>query len=271
MNYDSLEIKIIDEETAQKILGNLEDKSLCIGLEKFYCSGVDCNNLYTITNKGLGKFSAHAKIYEACKNENCDFVAKWMLEGPDRDPDEESDLYLKPIKPIEEALFQYRASQYNLAPKVRQVWQCNKGIIIIMDALSTTAGDILKHLEYNQTSKYNISNINSIEDYLEYRPISIPDSEEQKNIKIDIVNKMINIINKLHKIGISHGDAHLDNFMFDKEGKIYFIDFGFSEELSKFNNNRDYKSIISSIETCIKKGYTNLQYLLDYTRSIIPK
>jgi|SaaInlV_165m_DNA_1040744.scaffolds.fasta_scaffold00167_30 predicted Ser/Thr protein kinase len=45
--------------------------------------------------------------------------------------------------------------------------------------------------------------------------------------------QIINIYKKLDLIKIYHGDVNLKNFMLDKKGKIFIIDFGDSKEITK--------------------------------------
>ena len=46
-----------------------------------------------------------------------------------------------------------------------------------------------------------------------------------------LADNVITILDTLHQNGIVHNDAHIDNFMEDKEGKLYIIDFGNATQL----------------------------------------
>jgi len=82
--------------------------------------------------------------------------------------------------------------------------------------------------------------------------------------------KCISMIHKLYENGIWHNDAHLDNFMLDKKGKLYIIDFGLSEyggnkdgdEASKHLLN-EYKHISVSLYKIYREIPKNNRVLLD--------
>lgn len=51
------------------------------------------------------------------------------------------------------------------------------------------------------------------------------------NITDSIIFKINEILNKLYDVGVKHNDSFPRNFIIDKKGKIYIIDFGTSEIL----------------------------------------
>jgi hypothetical protein len=88
-----------------------------------------------------------------------------------------------------------------LCPPVTDSWVCDdeQGGAIIMPILDITLKTRLKNT---------------------------PDSREQW----EMIREALILIGKLHtEAGIIHGDAHLGNFMFDKQGKLMLIDMGESE------------------------------------------
>jgi tRNA A-37 threonylcarbamoyl transferase component Bud32 len=56
--------------------------------------------------------------------------------------------------------------------------------------------------------------------------------EQDKELTRSQQRQIINIYKKLDELKIFHGDVNLLNFMLDKKGKIYIIDFGESKEIT---------------------------------------
>lgn len=44
--------------------------------------------------------------------------------------------------------------------------------------------------------------------------------------------RIIDLFHRLDKVGVFHGDANVANYMLDKKGEIYMIDYGFSREIT---------------------------------------
>ena len=275
---DALETKTIDEKTADLF----SDPSLIAKRFGPKCSPLDgvgldpldhggCSGVYAIVEdkvRGSGKYGT---VYEACCGSNCDFVAKWQ-PGSD--------------EVIKEAKLQNIAARNGLAPVIRDVWKCDlSGIIIIMDALRTTAKAELqsltpeqwevtlnyyKNLFIRRTDPKNISEllkeydeIKRIQPSLPPFKIQVEDNDEQKDRKIRIVNTLIDLLESLHNLGISHGDSHLSNFMTNDGGRYYLIDFGNSLSPTKLLYvKKDYSLLYDSLKTLADfGGYTNLKYL----------
>lgn len=76
----------------------------------------------------------------------------------------------------------------------------------------------------------------------------------------DMIKQALYLIRNLHKVGIRHGDSHTGNFMFDKQGKLMFIDMGQSKLLSRdvstrFKNiSRDYNKLRISLHHLMQAG-----------------
>jgi serine/threonine protein kinase len=136
-----MEFKEIDRETATTILNlsNLPERSMCTTLDKFY-SDYSCDGgIYVINNDRIGEKSIFGQIYQSCCGNKCDYVAKWQ---PNID------------EALNEAKMQITVSEYGLAPKIREVWRCPEGVIIIMDALSITAKRELQKLRREQIDNF---------------------------------------------------------------------------------------------------------------------
>lgn len=294
-------VEVINSVLAEKIMNNADLKmnKLCTTLNKVYCEGKECENVYEIVaSKQIGEKSVYGKIYQACLDKDCDFIAKWQ-----KNKDEA----------LQESKIQKIVSEYKLAPKIRQIFECKEGIIIIMDALQLTLARFLKTLTKEQTNitlstyknlyknimdKHKIDiNINidkdveNLEDLyncrskinvhlyrkdletLEGPKVLIEDTEAEMKFKKEVINQVFQLVQKLHEIGITHNDAHLNNFMCDSSFKFYIIDFGMSRNLdpnSDLDKETDFKRILRDLKKFVEEdGYINLEYLLTYYKSLI--
>lgn len=280
-----LQIFSINEELSKQILNtsNLPERKMCNKLSKVYCEGLDCEIIFTISEKSPvpeNERGAFGTIYQACTSDSCDYVAKYQ-HGIN----------------LDEAQMQHKANFYGLAPKVHQVLMCdsdeNPHTIIIMDALKQTAISIIKQVSDEQlnyaksrfTKQLTDKNIDptfyesvkptTIDDLIDIvglikrqKGIKIEfdileDSEDQQIIKMNLIKDIVNILHSLHKINILHNDTHLYNFMIDKNNKVFAIDFGASIITNK-GFELDFTYFIHDITTLIKLGYVNLRYLEEY-------
>ena len=64
------------------------------------------------------------------------------------------------------------------------------------------------------------------------------------------MKRAIFLILKLHQLGISHNDSHVENMMFDEHDRLYFIDMGVTD----FLKNHPSKDPITP-------------YIIDYNQS----
>lgn len=196
---------------------------MCTGLKSVYISNKKCDSIYYIMDQekiGHQGLSG-SEIFRTCCKNNCDFVAKflplpWLLL-----PDESN------IPPINEAKIQSIVGELGLAPKVHEVWKCEKGVIIIMDAMYITAYDDLTTVIKGESTS------------------------NRKKRKTKIFETLLKLIDKLHSHGIAHGDSHLKNFMRTKKDpdRYYFIDFGLSTTMpNEYRLCRDFKDIFNDIK-----------------------
>lgn len=294
-------VEVINVALAKKIMNNadLNREKLCTVLNKVYCQGRECENVYEIVaSKQIGENSGYGKIYEACLYNNCDFVAKWQNNQ---------------IKSLDEAKYQMKAAEYKLAPEIKQIFECKEGVIIIMDALSRTLMKVLTTVSYEQTEdvleyfkkemneyvkKYDIlkyenlnfinncetirdlkSAINYINESLadigaplitEVPKIRIEDTERTKTLRKKIITQCFNLLVQLHEIGISHNDCHLDNFMCDDEYNFYLIDFGDAQPISVSDPKEDFQTLkVTLMWQQQHEGFSNLKYLVDHYQSLL--
>lgn len=293
-------IKISDELAKEFIdHSNLDTRELCTALSSVYVGTKRCEGVYTITDVSIGEPSIYGKIYQACCKDDCSYVAKWQKDK-------------KMAK--EEADIQYLVAKQGLAPHIREILVCDKGTIIIMDALTITAMRIITSLSKTQrdvTQKYYQEKIqpvlnilkekgedvqdieqllnDEITDFSTYHnmrgkinklcwkhigsgciesiDIQVPDTKEQKELKIKTVNQIFILLNKLHHMGITHKDTHLNNFMSKGvDPQLYLIDFGLAKfTYDKKDREYDYQRFIRDIRKFSNEdGYVNLNYLLDF-------
>jgi serine/threonine protein kinase len=280
-------VKKISSEMANALVNTGKNK-MCKAIETFYCDGKDCDNLYTITDLQIGEKSINGVVYQACLLNDCSYIAKWQKN---------------PVTAISEAQTQQEAAKKGLAPYVHQAWTCDEGAIIIMDAMSIAVSRILKSLTQeqlaqtikNNTDKFKRSGIifdekaiRSIEDLRKTRSLinttlyrqgknplgdieTVQDTDQQMDTRKKTVSEVFNLLDKLHSIGIEHGDAHLNNFMADSDMKIHIIDFGEAKKISGPITGKDYKRAARDISQYIDEGYTNLAYLKELAKSEIEK
>ena len=135
--------KKISSELAREILqtSSLDIKGMCTTLEEVSVDENDtnpCPGIYKLGDNPIGNKSVHGKVYNAYCRENLESkVAKWQSK---------SDIEFNP----EETALQYVASSYGLAPLLKEVWECDKGVIMIMDPLKISLKQDLMELTQKQ-------------------------------------------------------------------------------------------------------------------------
>jgi tRNA A-37 threonylcarbamoyl transferase component Bud32 len=157
-----------------------------------------------------------------------------------------------------EITIQTTASREGLAPNIK---------ICFLDESKSSSEDSKKALIIMDKI-----NGNTIQSKLEtIMDTAIAKSQESQNDPITEINKLFDSViiglTKLHSIGIYHGDAHLENFMYDQQDKIWIIDFGhssyFDPQESHVKILEDYVSLRSAVSSLSKskikkvlKGYS---------------
>jgi serine/threonine protein kinase len=288
----------ISFEKAQRIMDatNLEKKMvLCSNIKSFNCEDGDCDNVYSLKNQ-IGEDSKYGKIFQACKTEqNCSYVAKWQ-----------TDIEMA----LQEAKIQKEISKLGITPKIHQIYTCKEGAIIIMDSLTIAASRLFKSLtpaQLNDTIDHNVQKIDrvikrynlnyvinrreikSVEDLVKLRstvngvifrtrpmpPIlddieTVEDSEFQKVKREMYLTEIFSLLQTLHKTGLIHNDAHLNNFMGDDAMNIKVIDFGLVKRIEKPEDKLiDFKRVLRNILQYTEEGYTNLRYLYELAEEYI--
>lgn len=143
------------------------------------------------------------KVMQVCRKNQCGYVMKVISDDDHND-----------IK--REICFQNICAEYGLCKPVKDWWLCPAqetgyeiGGVIITPILKMTLRERRKSLENGE-----------------------------KDWKL--LKQALRLILQLHHLGISHGDAHSNNFMVDKDDKVFLIDMGLSE-LTNQSDPRDYE------------------------------
>jgi serine/threonine protein kinase len=263
-----IKVKKIPKKLAKTILkkSSLPKRHMCSMLEAIYIGENNCDGVYIITDNKIGADSLAGNLYQTCcSNRSCDYVAKWQPLPFKLLPDGSN------IHPLMEAEIQYKVAKLGMAPMVREIWQCDNGIIIIMDAMKYTALKDITELSQDQIKKtaefYGMKSKNILEIMEKNKNFEVKgeDTKAEKNKKIKIIKNILDLIYNLHNHKISHGDCHLNNFMRNQEYDYKFIDFGLArEDACEYNIDRDFLDLKRSLNNLIySNGYKNLEYLID--------
>ena len=134
--------------------------------------------------------------------------------------EDDCDFAAKIIHPVSEKFFneiicQIKVSEIGLAPMVQEIWKCKDTLLIIMNKLPKL----------------------TLQDYLENSKVSDRD-------KRSMVQKAFVIIDRIHEIGVLHGDCHMQNFIINGDDMM-MIDFGDSI----YNNGSIKHSLIAATDT----------------------
>lgn len=199
--------------------------------KKIEINGIKQSGVWEIYDDSkIGAISRYGSVYKACHENNCEFVAKIILYST------------LPLKYIEkEITIQNIVHSKNSDITVPIIEWFNDDIkaILIMPVLYQTVREQL-----TQTFEY-----------------------EQM---LNLFQKVFNTIFELHKLGIYHGDTHLDNFMTDENGNIKIIDFGKAGYIdNQYRIIEDYEDIYSVMNiTMDGLNMKQLRILGDITISV---
>ena len=162
----------------------------------------------------IGERSLAGKVYQLCLNSKCRYAMK-VIEN-------RKTFVRKEIQ--NEVRMQNRAAEYELCKPVVDSWVCKDGHagVIITTLLEDTVGRTIRG--------------------------------ETERRAWETIQKLVRLLHQLHQLKIYHGDSHLDNFMTDIDGNLFFIDMGKSGELKKYPPNeqinlitKDYLYLADSI------------------------
>lgn len=168
------------------------------------------------------KKGKYGKVYDLCCGENCSYVLKFQS--------------IDKFKKEYHNHIQVNKLLPGIAPKILDVRECEDGASIIMEKMDKTLYEVLEEIK------------NSDDD----------DFTKLKR-KLEIQNKLKEMVKIMHYHGIIHNDLHGYNIMCkyinDKEMEWKFIDFGEAKAFNQYHNpfdllsgiNRDYDESINEI------------------------
>lgn len=183
-----------------------------------------CETGWNIKTGNIGEISQNANVYDTCCEEDCTYASKII-------GNKMTHAEIQKEIEIHKAIYEKDES---LTIPILDVFETPDKIILVLPKLRITVGRYLEDmiLEYES----------DIPDFLEFE---------------EYVNKLYNILGKLHVAGFQHGDAHLNNFMINSNNEIKLIDFGKSQRLSEEEQkNKDYDYLYESLQKVIV--YTTL-------------
>jgi serine/threonine protein kinase len=179
---------------------------------------INKNELCSVWEIGdrIGEDSFNSQVFNShCRDDGKIFAFKYIKFDPDNFLDEEDRTVQRKDdrkRILNEINIQMKASKIlingaTITPKIYEIFEFENHIGVIMEIVGAIT-----------LKRYLISNLKNKK---------IVD-EAKKNTK--------KILDELHKAGIYHGDAHLNNFMFDPETKEYkILDFGNSKKYESVN------------------------------------
>lgn len=188
----------------------------------------------------IGEKSAVGEIYQVCENEeDCEFVMKVLKRRYDRN--ETRNQFIK--RATNEVVMQNKCHEHDLCFMVKDSWFNDKKetFFIITRMMKHTLGRYLN------------------EDDIDMRA------------SLTAVKDAVILILTLHISNIIHGDTHVNNFMFDYNGNLRFIDLGAARTICldrgiiqyDTNNNNDYEFVITNLIN----DYSELRDSLDVKAS----
>jgi serine/threonine protein kinase len=139
-----------------------------------------------------GEKSSNSMIYQVFNDDGVMNILKQIIY----------DRYNTKTRAIREIDIHVSVATAGLAPSILEVMYNDEGCSIIMYPLKDTMDRII----------YNIIS-----------------NKDDINIVHHLVATAVALLGELHKLGITHNDAHTNNFMLDDKGKMFLIDFGLAK------------------------------------------
>ena len=162
---------------------------------------------YVFSNKGctyykkgdrMGKSSRYGTVYYTCCNQKksnpkeCNHITKIVDFGKSSSPDMFH----------QEIMLQQLAAKHKIAPSIEKAYITRRRGIMVMKRMDQTLLDYI--VDFMNTG---------------------PTLSQIKRKATKLANMFCDLVFKLHKLNITHGDLHVNNIMF-KKNKMYLIDFG---------------------------------------------
>jgi serine/threonine protein kinase len=204
-------------------------------IKHFSCKNLPSNKTNKLTlGDIIGEESVYGTVYEACINDDCENVFKYIPIDWSQTGIITEKMILYEIKIQKKAV--------GIAPKILGTWKCNdeknKGIGFAMESLVNTVfkvieNEVRKIMKNNKIKSSNLKNL-------------MP--QKLKNLIDEVLKK----IKMLHDKDIFHGDAHLNNFMIDKKFNVKIIDYGKSGLITDYIYSFGNKNQLYSMQNYLK-------------------
>lgn len=118
-------------------------------------------------------------------------------------------------------------------------------------------------LEYcYENNKSIIEKMSFYSNYIENDLRDLSGNELIKENFIDIIKKLLNILSKIHCLGIVHLDIKPGNFLIDEDLNIYLIDFGIARIMNNHFNCKKHCS--QRLYTQPYRSFNNVKYIQKY-------
>ena len=188
--------------------------------EIIYKSGESCNHKWLPRNE-IGTDGTYGEVWSACCESNCNHALKYMPFNDGVRINTREDI-------INEINVQNACAVYNLCPTIQDAWISPNGGVMVMNL-------------YKMTAKQLLLQFDNILD------------------RIQILANIITLLDKLHRIGVYHGDLHLDNIMVDYQPydditntskyidtnyRYSFIDFGKGGRFTNMDDKHIYDDYV---------------------------
>lgn len=204
----------------------------CTGMakdvEEIFRNGTGCKKR---RQGGLIGKGMTGKAYQTKCGRSNEYVTKWI---PFTQSYNREMFYL-------EILCQEIAAKAGLAPRILDSWVTKKAGVIVMEKVTGPTVD--------QINRMNVMNRKNM----------------KKGAKL-LARSIADTLTRLHKLGVTHGDSHVDNMIWDEsDHRIKLIDFGRASLLDRVDRDRDVRNInrdyTYAVETFIEEPY-------DYERTL---
>lgn len=163
----------------------------------------------------LSGHAGRAPVYFACCGTDCEHITKvLMFDGYEYNADSF----------IEEVRMQQLVHEAGLGPAINTAYLSTIGGVVVMDKLDRTLLDAI--LEYlNHETKILTEEMEKDSGYT-WTAEGAAQVEAVQNRARAFATEAADLLHRLHKHDLWHGDAHEGNFMYTRDGELKLIDFG---------------------------------------------
>uniref|UniRef100_A0A0G4HL45 Protein kinase domain-containing protein n=1 Tax=Chromera velia CCMP2878 TaxID=1169474 RepID=A0A0G4HL45_9ALVE len=158
----------------------------------------------------------------------------------------------------EPCLQQYVFEQSGVAPQVFASWKCGDRGFMLMERLARSLSDFNSDILFRTLRQVFV-------DSDSFEKVSFKDVEKE------LMEAVFGAIEALLDIGCRHYDLHKENIMFDRTGRLRFLDFGLAEcgdpaSFAKLSNEEKKEAVQKTLEgmAVADDGWTEAQKRLKY-------